>query len=69
MVRELYTKGVRQQAQTEKKWLANLIANQRAIKTLFRFLQTTKIEGGERVKKRELEKKQKSDQASKNLLG
>ena len=37
MVRELYTEGVRWQAQAERKWLAELLANEGATKTLLRF--------------------------------
>lgn len=37
MVRELY-KGVRWQAQTERKWLAELLANQKIDKPLLNFL-------------------------------
>ncbi len=37
MVRELYTEGVRWQAQVERKWLAELLANEKATKMLLRF--------------------------------
>lgn len=37
MVRELYAEGVRWQAQVERKWLAELLANEKATKTLLRF--------------------------------
>ena len=33
MVRELYTEGVRWQAQAERKWLAELLANLKSNKT------------------------------------
>ena len=69
MVRELYTEGVRWQAQTERKWLADLLANQRATKALLRFLQTTEIGGREGARERELEWEQKNDQAGEDLLG
>ena len=37
MVRELYTEGVRWQAQAERRWLAELLANERATKPPLRF--------------------------------
>ena len=58
MIRELYTEGVRWQTQAERRWLAELLANERATKPLLRFLQATEIgarEGarvGERMTKR-----------------
>lgn len=55
MVRELYTKGVRLQAQAERKWLAESLANEIATKPLPRFLQATEIRGREGAKKRERE--------------
>lgn len=52
MLRELYIEGGRWQAQAERKWLAELLANERATKPLLRFLQATEI--GEREGAREL---------------
>lgn len=69
MIRELHTEGVTWQAQTERKCLAGLLANQRATKTLLRFLQATEIGGREGARERELEWEQKNDQAGEDLLG
>ena len=69
MVRELYTEGVRWQAQAERKWLAELLAHERATKPLLRFLQTTEVGGREGARERELEWEKKNDQAGEDLLG
>ena len=69
MVRELYTEDVRWQAQAERKWLAELLANERATKPPLSFLQATEIGGREGARERELEWEQKNDQAGEDLLG
>ena len=69
MVRELYTEGVRWQAQAKRKWLADLLASERATKPLLRFLQTTEVGGREGAKERQLEWERKNDQAGEDLLG
>ena len=69
MIRRLYTEGVRWQAQAERRWLAELLANERATKPLLRFLQATEIGGREGARERELEWEQKNDQAGEDLLG
>ena len=55
MVRELHTEGVRWQAQAERKWLAELLANERTTKPLLRFLQATETGGREGAREREQE--------------
>ena len=67
MVRELYTEGVRWQAQAERTWLAELLANKRATKPLLRFLQTTEVGGKEGARERELEWGKKNNQAGEDL--
>ena len=69
MVKELYTEGIRSQAQAEKKNLAELLANKRATRTLLKFLQITEVGGGEGIRERELEWEQKNDQTGEDLLG
>ena len=69
MRRELYTESVRWQAQAERKWLAELLANERATKPLLRFLQATEIGEREGARERELEWEKKDDQAGEDLLG
>ena len=68
MIRELYTEGVRWQAQAERRWLAELLANERVTKPLLRFLQATEIRGREGARERELEWEQKNDRAGEDLL-
>lgn len=55
MVKKLYTKCVKWQAQTKKKGLANLLINQKITKILLRFLQMTEIGSREKMKKKKLE--------------
>lgn len=43
IVREFYKAGIKWQAQTERKWLAELLANEKATKPLLFFSQTTEI--------------------------
>ena len=69
MIRGLYTEGVRWQAQAERKWLADLLANERATEPLLRILQTTEIGGREGARERELEWERKNDQSGEDLLG
>ena len=69
MRRELYTESVRWQAQAERKWLAELLANERATKPLLRFLQATETGEREGARERELEWEKKDDQAGEDLLG
>ena len=68
MIRELYTKGVRWQAQAKRKWIAELLSNEKATKLLLRFLQAIEIRGREGARERELEWEQKNDQAGEDLL-
>lgn len=56
------------QAQTERKWLAELLADKKSAKPLLKILQTTEIGGIDGAKERELERKQKSDQPGEDLL-
>ena len=69
MIRELYTGGLRWHAQAERRWLAELLANERATKPPLRFLQATEIGGREGARERELEWERKNDQAGEDLLG
>ena len=63
LVRELEKEGVTWQAQVERRWLASLLANEKAVTPLLRFLKTTEVGA------REAEWGRINDQAGENLLG
>ena len=69
LVRELEKEGVLWQAQAERRWLAGLLANEKAVAPLLRFLKATDVGGSEGARERELEWGQKNDQAGGDLLG
>ena len=69
LVRELGKEGIRWQAQAERRWVAELIANERAVAPLLRFLKKTEIGGREGARERELEWERRNDQAGEDLLG
>ena len=55
LVRELGKRGIKLQAQAERRWLADLLANETAVAPLLRFLKATDIGGREGARERELE--------------
>ena len=69
LVRELEKEGVLWQAQAERRWLAGLLANEKAVAPLLRFLKATEVGGREGARERELEWGRKNDQAGEDLLG
>ena len=69
LVRELGKGGIKWQAQAERRWLADLPANETAVAPLLRFLKATDIGGREGARERELEWERKNDQAGEDLLG
>ncbi len=69
LVRELEKEGVLWQAQAERRWLAGLLANEKAVAPLLRFLKATDVGGRERSREGELEWEQKNAQAGEDLLG
>lgn len=69
LVRELGKEGIRWQAQAERRWLADLLANETAVAPLLRFLKATDIGGREGARERELEWERINDQAGEDLLG
>ena len=69
LVRELEKDGVLWQAQAERRWLADLLANEKAVAPLLRFLKATGVGGREGARERELEWGRKNDQAGEDLLG
>ena len=72
LVRELGKEGVTWQAQAERKWLAGLLANEKAVTSLLRFLKATDVEAREGARKgvreREAEWERRNDQADEDLL-
>ena len=55
--------------QVERRWLASLLGNEKAVAPLLKFLKTTGIGGREGAKERELEWTRRHDQEGENLLG
>ena len=68
LVRELGKEGVRWQAQAERRWVAELVASEKAVVPLLRFLKATEIGGREGARDRELEWERRNDQAGEDLL-
>ncbi len=71
LIRELEKDGVTWQAQgqAEKRWMASLLANEKAILPLIKFLRATEIGAREGAREREIEWEQKNDRAGEDLLG
>ncbi len=53
LVRELEKEGVTWQAQAERRWLAGLLANEKAVTPLLRFLKATDVGAREGARERE----------------
>ena len=68
LVRELGKEGVTWQAQAERRWLAGLLANEKAVTPLLRFLEVTEVGAREGAREREAESERKNDRAGKDLL-
>ena len=66
LVRELEKGGIKWQRQVERRWLADLLGDEKAVAPLLKFLKNTGT-GGAREK--ELEWERISDQTGENLLG
>lgn len=60
--------GIKWQTQPKKKWLADLLVNEKTVASLLRFLEITNIGGRESAKKRELGWEWRNDQAGIDLL-
>ena len=69
LVRKLEKEGVIWQAQAERRWLAGLLANEKAVAPLLRFLKETEVGVREGAREREAEWVRKNDQAGEGLLG
>ncbi len=68
LVRELDKEGVLWQTQGERRWLADLLENEKAVTPLLRFLKTTDVRGREGARKKEIEWERKNDEAGEDLL-
>ena len=69
LVRELEKEGVIWQVQAEKRWLAGLLANEKAVAPLLKFLVGTEVGAREGAREREAEWARKNYQAGEDLLG
>ncbi len=69
LIRELEKDGVTWQAQAERRWMAGLPANEKAVAPLIRFLKATEIGAREGARGREAEWERKNDRAGEDLLG
>jgi len=69
LLRELEKEGVKWQPQVDRRWLARLLGNEKAVTPLLKFLKTTGIGGRERARETELEWARRNDQEGENLLG
>ncbi len=68
IIRELKKEGVLWQAQGERRWLADLLGNEKAIAPLLRFLKTTEVGRREGARERRVEGERRNDQAGEELL-
>lgn len=66
LIRELRKHSISWQNRAEKRWLAELLANEQAVDPLMRFLKSTEIGCRERAVERELEWEQRRDQEDGN---
>ena len=67
-IRQLEKEKTGWQPQVERKWLANLLGNEKARTPCLKFLKATGIGGREGAKERELEWARQNDQAGEDLL-
>ena len=63
LVRELERVGVKWQPQVETRWLASMLADEKAVAPVLKYLKTTGIGGREGARERELEWERQNDQA------
>ena len=66
--RKLEKGGVIWQPQVERRWLAGLLTNEKAVAPLLSFLETTDVGGREGAKEREAEWVRRNDRAGEDLL-
>ena len=68
LVRELEKEDIKWQPQVERKWLAELLRDEKAVIPLLNYLKTTGIGGREGARERELEWERRNNQAGEDLL-
>ena len=68
LLRNLYKEGIHWQGSTERKVLAELLANEKVLGPLSGFLKSTDGGGREGAKEREVEWEQRDDQVGEELL-
>ena len=56
------------QGQAERKWLAGILANEKAVAPRLKFLRITDVGRRERVRERELKWERRNNQAGEDLL-
>jgi len=54
--------------QAERKWLAGILANEKAVAPLLRFLKSTEVGGREGAREREVEWERRNDRPGEDLL-
>ena len=64
----IYLKGIGWQRRPEKRWLANLLANEQAVRPLLRYLMTTEVGGRGGEADRAAEWDQRADREGEELL-
>ena len=68
LVRKLEKVGMKWQPQVERRWLANMVGDEKAVAPVLKYLKTTDISGREGARERELEWERKNNQAGEDLL-
>ena len=66
--KELKALGIGWQRRPEKRWVANLLANEKAVQPLLKYLMTTEVRGREVGAERGMEWEQRADQEGEELL-
>lgn len=67
-VRKLEKVDVKQQLQVEKRWLATMLGDKKAVALVLEYLKIIDIRKRKKVRERELKWERKNNQASKNLF-
>ena len=60
--------SLHRQPQVERRWLADLLGDEKAVVPLIKYLKNTGIGGREGAREKELEWEQRNDQAGENLI-
>ncbi len=60
--------GIGWQRQPEKRWVANLLANEQAVQPLLKYLMTTEVGGREGGAEKAVEWEQRTDREGEELL-